>query len=235
MLNEVKRLCKNDFADLGREKITNEEKYKSGFYLVLEGVDFAGKSTVAKELVSRLQNIYGADTVIHKREPSNTNYGKKMRDTLFSKEMTLEKEVLAAQYMLLDRVENTSEVSQLLRENKIIVQERNFLTALVYNEAKDTKEVQFVQEANRLSLKPDCLALLTISDEMLLYRLEKAKEERDSLDSYETYEKVIKRKRDYLSFDEYIDVLLPNDNKECFEVSMNTLIKIVAENFKGEK
>ena len=40
MLNEVKRLCKNDFADLGREKIINEEKYKSGFYLVLEGVDF---------------------------------------------------------------------------------------------------------------------------------------------------------------------------------------------------
>ena len=64
-----------------------------------------------------------------------------MRDALLSKEMTLEKEVLAAQYMLLDRVENTSEVSQLLRENKIIVQERNFLTALVYNEAKDTKEV----------------------------------------------------------------------------------------------
>ena len=26
MLSEVKRLCKNDFADLGREKIINEEK-----------------------------------------------------------------------------------------------------------------------------------------------------------------------------------------------------------------
>ena len=37
MLSEVKRLCKNDFADLGREKIINEEKYKSGFYLVLQG------------------------------------------------------------------------------------------------------------------------------------------------------------------------------------------------------
>ena len=55
---------------------------KSGFYLVLEGVDFTGKSTVAKELVKRLQEIYGKDTVIHKREPSNINYGKKMRDVL---------------------------------------------------------------------------------------------------------------------------------------------------------
>ena len=235
MLNEVRRLCKDNFADLGREKIINEEKYKSGFYLVVEGVDFTGKSTIATELVKKLQEIYGKDSVVHKREPSNQNYGKKMRDTLHSKEMTKEKEVLASQYMLLDRVENTSQVSQLLRENKIIVQERNFLTALAYNEAKDTKEVQFVQEANKLSLKPDCLALLTISDEMMLYRLEKAKEERETLDNYETYEKVMKRKRDYMSFGEYIDILLPNDNKECFEVSMNTLIKIVAENFKGEK
>ena len=206
---------------------------KSGFYLVLEGVDFTGKSTVALELVKKLQDKYGKDTVIHRREPSNQNYGKKMRDTLLSKEMTLEKEVLAAQYMLLDRIENTSEVSQLLRENKIIVQERNFLTALVYNEAKDTKEVQFVQEANRLSLKPDCLALLTISDEILAYRIEKAKEERGSLDSYETFEKVIKRKRDYMSFGDYIDILLPNNNKECFDESINTLIKVVAENFRS--
>ena len=235
MLNEVKRLCKNDFSDLGKEKIINEEKYKSGFYLVLEGVDFTGKSTVAKELVKRLQEIYGKDTVIHKREPSNANYGKKMRDVLNQKVMTEDDEVKAAQFMLLDRVENTSAVSQLLRENKIVIQERNFLTALVYNEAKDTKEVQFIQEANRLSLKPDCLALITISDDILSFRLNGAKEQRGSFDSYETFEKVIKRKRDYMNFGDYIDILLPNDNQDCFEDSINALIKIVAENFKGEK
>lgn len=38
-----------------------------------------------------------------------------------------------------------------------------------------------------------------------------------------------------MSFGEYIDILLPNDNKECFEVSMNTLIKIVNEDFKGKR
>lgn len=208
---------------------------KSGFYLVLEGVDFTGKSTLATELVKRLQEIYGKNTVIHKREPSNANYGKKMRDVLNQKVMTEDDEVKAAQFMLLDRVENTSAVSQLLRENKIIIQERNFLTALVYNEAKDTKEVQFVQEANKLSLKPDCLALLTISDDILSFRLNGAKEQRGSLDSYETFEKVIKRKRDYMNFGDYIDILLPNDNQDCFEDSINALIKIVNENFKGKK
>ena len=208
---------------------------KSGFYLVLEGVDFTGKSTLATELVKRLQEIYGKDTVIHKREPSNANYGKKMRDVLNQKFMTQNDEIKAAQFMLLDRVENTSAVSQLLRENKIIVQERNFLTALVYNEAKDTKEVKFVQEANKLSLKPDCLALLTISDDILSYRLNSGKEQRGSLDSYETFEKVIKRKRDYMNFGDYIDILLPNDNQDCFEDGIKTLLKIVAESFKENK
>ena len=208
---------------------------KSGYYLVLEGVDFTGKSTLATELVRRLQEIYGKDTVIHKREPSNANYGKKMRDVLNQKFMTQNDEIKAAQFMLLDRVENTSAVSQLLRENKIIVQERNFLTALVYNEAKDTKEVQFIQEANRLSLKPDCLALLTISDDILSFRLNGAKEQRGSLDSYETFEKVIKRKRDYMNFGDYIDILLPNDNQDCFEDGIKTLLKIVAESFKENK
>lgn len=208
-----------------------ESYYKSGFYLVIEGVDFTGKSTIAKDLVKILSKELGEDIVVHRREPSNQNYGAKMRETLYSKVMTEEKEILAAQYMLLDRIENTSEVSQLLRENKVVIQERNFLTALVYNEAKDTKEVQYIQEANKLSLKPDCLALITISDEALKHRLATAEKERGTLDSYETFEKISKRKKDYLKFDEYIDLILPNSNTECYYEALETLIKIVKKNY----
>jgi hypothetical protein len=62
-----------------------------------------------------------------------------------------------------------------------------------------------------------------------------AKEERGNLDSYETFEKVIKRKRDYMIVVDYIDILLPNDNQDCFEDSINALIKIVNENFMLDK
>ena len=67
------------------------------------------------------------------------------------------------------------------------------------------------------------------------FRLNGAKEQRGSLDSYETFEKVIKRKRDYMNFVDYIDILLPNDNQDCFEDSINALIKIVNEDFKGKR
>jgi thymidylate kinase len=204
--------------------------------LVLEGVDFCGKTTLATTLVEKLIEKYGSINVVHKKEPSSFGYGLKMRNVLFSDEdLSIEKEIIAAKYMLLDRINNTSEVSQLLRENKIVVQERNFLTALVYNEGSDKDEVKFIQEINKFSLKPDFLALVNVSDTMLNYRIGKSKEERGKLDSYETFEKVIKRKRDYMNFGDYIDILLPNDNQDCFEDSINALIKIVNENFKGKR
>ena len=43
MLNEVKILCKNDFADLGREKIIKEEKYKINLVKIFENHKFISK------------------------------------------------------------------------------------------------------------------------------------------------------------------------------------------------
>ena len=214
------------------EKINGLEN-KSGFYLVLEGVDFCGKTTLANKLVEKLKEIYGLENVVHKKEPSNFGYGLKMRNVLFSDEdLSIEKEIIAAKYMLIDRINNTSEVSQLLRENKIVIQERNFLTALVYNEGSDKDEVKFIQEINKFSLKPDFLALVNISDTMLDYRIGKSKEERGKLDSYETFEKVMKRKKEYFKFEEYINTILPNDNKESFENNISALLKLVDMNYK---
>jgi thymidylate kinase len=160
-----------------------------------------------------------------------TGMAASMGATLMSDEMTEEKEILAAKYMLLDRIENTTLVSGLLRENKIVIQERNFLTALVYNEAEDTEDVKFIQEANKLSLKPDYLALITISDCSISYRLEKAKEERGALDRYETIEKVTKRNKDYFKHAEYISGVFSNDGEESLKNNIERLVNIVKENY----
>lgn len=71
--------------------------------------------------------------------------------------------------MLIDRIDSASEISQLLKENKIVVQERNFLTALVYSEAtkKDKDEVNFIIDFLQEIIGPDILALVNISDTML--------------------------------------------------------------------
>ena len=44
----------------------DEVKNKTGFYLVLEGVDFCGKTTLATKLVEKLIEKYGSINVVHK-------------------------------------------------------------------------------------------------------------------------------------------------------------------------
>ena len=60
----------------------------------------------------------------------------------------------------------------------------------------------------------------------------KSKEERGKLDSYETFEKVMKRKKEYFKFEEYINTILPNDNKESFENNIAALLKLIDMNYK---
>ena len=202
-----------------------------GLYLVLEGVDFTGKSTIAKKLVELLSEKYGNYNVSHRREPSYEGYGAKMREILFSGTMTEEKEIKAAQYMLLDRLENTSQVSELLGQNKIVIQERSFLTALVYNEAGETEEVKFIQEANRMSLKPDHLVLITASDTVIKHRIDKAAEERGTVDDYESWDKISTRKKAYFNFSDYIDEILVNDNNDSMDSILDRLVNYVDQNF----
>lgn len=52
---------------------------KTGIYIVLEGVDLAGKSTIAENLVGKLKSETSGVEIYHAREPGHTGYGKEMR------------------------------------------------------------------------------------------------------------------------------------------------------------
>ena len=188
---------------------------KAGLYIVIEGVDLAGKSTIAQKLVDRLTSTMLAfnHEIYHTKEPSNENYGKLMRETLFSKpELDEADEIKAAQLMLLDRLENTSNVCSKLREGAIVIQERNFLTALAYNEAGDTDEVKYVQECNRVTLKPDKLFFIDVNQNTIENRL-KIREKETKLDAYEDLTLITRRRASYLKLSEYIDqMFINNDN-----------------------
>lgn len=198
---------------------------KTGIYIVLEGVDLAGKSTIAEKLVNKLKSETSGVEIYHAREPGHTGYGKEMREVLHSKPiLDVEDEVKAAQLMLLDRLENTTTISGKLREGAIVVQERNFLTALAYNEAGDTEEVQFIQKCNKASLKPDVLYFIDINQNTVENRLkERAKEFK--LDAYENLNLIMRRRANYLNFSNYIDVICVNNNDRDKDDIVNSIFK----------
>jgi dTMP kinase len=207
---------------------------KAGLYIVIEGVDLAGKSTIAKKLVDKLKDTIWAKDVYHTREPSNENYGKQMREVLFSKPILDEAdEVKAAQLMLLDRLENTSTVSNKLREGAIVIQERNFLTALAYNEAGDTDEVKYIQECNKVTLKPDKLFFIDVNQNTIENRL-KEREKESKLDAYEDLTLIMRRRASYLKYSEYIDHLFANNDNGDDDKIVDAMFKFITQKLTQE-
>lgn len=101
-------------------------------YIVVEGVDGCGKSTISKLICEWLEKEYG-QTVLYTREPGSSLNGFNVRDILLSK-----KEVNARALELLfeaDRAEHTALVKKLLSEGKWIISDRSYISGLVYSEA----------------------------------------------------------------------------------------------------
>lgn len=103
------------------------DKYMNypGKYIVIEGIDGAGKDT-QEEL---LQNVLPKDTVFT-REPRGTEIGETLREIIVTKEIDPISEVLlfyAARRELMNRV-----IIPALREGKTVVSNRNELATYAY-------------------------------------------------------------------------------------------------------
>jgi dTMP kinase len=69
--------------------------YNTGFFITVEGVDGAGKSTAMEWLAERIaQKIEHPRTIVRTREPGGTPLGESLRELLLHEKMDLETETL---------------------------------------------------------------------------------------------------------------------------------------------
>lgn len=201
-------------------------KDKKGFFLVIEGVNFSGKSSLARELKTRLSARYGESNIIHKEDCFVNNNELQNNNTAFMEDVEKE-ELFLRHFTIAERLCNIDDYINQLKENKIIIQERNFLTSLVHNtDFKKIKNQEFIKNILKETIKPDCIALVSISDTALNYRIEQS----NNINN-ETIDKIFKNKRDYLKLCDYADTILPNSNLDYFEANVRFLEKIVIENY----
>ena len=108
-------------------------------YVVIEGIDTAGKSTQLEILKNKFPNA------IFTKEPGGTALGIKLREMILSGEANSS---LAEMFMFLaDRAEHTQEII-LKNKNKLIISDRSFISGIAY--AKDRK-IDNLIELNRLA------------------------------------------------------------------------------------
>ncbi len=131
-------------------------------YVVIEGIDTAGKSTQLEILKNKFPNA------IFTKEPGGTALGIKLREMILSGEANSS---LAEMFMFLaDRAEHTQEII-LKNKNKLIVSDRSFISGIAY--AKDRK-IDDLIELNRLATSnnfPQKVILLELKKDELQKRL----------------------------------------------------------------
>lgn len=141
-------------------------------YVVIEGIDTAGKSTQ----LDILKNKY-KDAVFTK-EPGGTELGKDLREMVLSARA---KSKIAEMFIFLaDRSEHFEEIIK-PNQNKIIISDRSFVSGIAY--AKDFP-IDMVLNLNAIALDntyPDKIIMLELSKDELSKRL--SLKENDGIES----------------------------------------------------
>jgi len=151
----------------------------SGF-VVIEGIDGCGKSTVAKEVARRL-----GKRAVFTREPTDTWLGRAAREG----EGKLISPYTDALLFMADRAQHTEKIASWLSQGRLVVSDRYYHSTVAYQAASlkgifEGDPFKWLLEANlRISIHPDITFLLVISPELSLERIR-------SRSSYSRFEKL---------------------------------------------
>ena len=140
-------------------------------YVVIEGIDTAGKSTQLEILKQKYPEA------IFTKEPGGTQIGTKIREMVLNGEA---KSKVAEMFLFLaDRAEHSYEIVKQNPDN-IIISDRGFLSGIAY--AK-TAPLEIAISLNIMALNgamPDKIVILELTKEELEYRL--SQKEQDSIE-----------------------------------------------------
>lgn len=140
-------------------------------YVVIEGIDTAGKSTQLEVLKQKYPEA------IFTKEPGGTQIGTKIREMVLNGEA---KSKVAEMFLFLaDRAEHSFEVVK-KNPDSVIISDRGFLSGIAYAQ---TAPLEIAISLNIMALNgamPDKIIILELSKEELEYRL--SQKEQDSIE-----------------------------------------------------
>jgi len=161
--------------------MTNSDKIKltKGCLIVFEGIDGTGKSTQLMMLAEALsQKCYD---VVQTREPTNSVFGKKIRELYSNRGSVSREEEL--DLFLKDRKDHVDNLlGPSLASNKIVLCDRYYLSTIAYQGAvgMDLKDIKM---KNNFAPDPDLALLFQLPPEISIKRI--TQDRGDSLNEFE--------------------------------------------------
>lgn len=157
--------------------MSNKKKLKKGILIAIEGIDGAGKTTQAKNLVETLKTE-GYDAVYFK-EPTAGQWGLNIRDIALNgrDHITADDEL---NYFIFDRREDVKEnIEPALRSNKIVIMDRYYHSNIAYQGALgiDPEEIRRKNEIEEHFPVPDVVIILDVAPRIGVSRIIKFRKE----------------------------------------------------------
>lgn len=157
------------------------KRLPGGLLVAIEGIDGAGKTTVARALESWLVGV-GA-LVLASKEPTRGPWGMKMRESAASGRLSPADE---RRFLLLDRKQHVEEViAPALRQGGIVILDRYFPSMLAYQGAAGL-DVGDLLIDNDFAPRPDVLLLLDLPPDTGIERIRARGDEPNHFESPES-------------------------------------------------
>jgi dTMP kinase len=156
----------------------SESKPKKGRFIVFEGIDGSGKSTVARMVFEALSAEMPGRVVLT-AEPTDSFIGKAVR---LANEGGVD-ELAEALLFVADRAEHTRQIRSWLSEGKMVLSDRYYASTVAYQGALlkgrmggAKKAVEWLKAMNEpVIVRPDLTLLLTVSVNTAIERLKSRK------------------------------------------------------------
>ena len=155
-------------------------------YIVLEGIDGAGKSTQINYLKGWLEdNGFKVETIV---EPTDLEVGRLIRQLLTRSDATSDtmQKTLGLLFAA-DRLVLMDKIEKLESEKTVVISDRSFYSSLVYQKPQD-----WIREINKFAKIPDLVLLLDLD-------VKKSVERCDGTDEFENEEFLTGVKENYLA------------------------------------
>jgi dTMP kinase len=164
-----------------------------GFLIAIEGIDGAGKTTLAEGLAQALG--HGGATVHVTKEPTRGPWGMRLRASAASGRLTPQDE---ADFLIRDRREHVDGlIAPALARGECVILDRYYPSMVAYQGAAGL-DVDELMRANDFAPRPDVLLLLDVAPDLGLQRI---RERGDVPNAFETTATLEACRRIFLAMD----------------------------------
>ncbi len=147
------------------------EDSSAGIFIAVEGVDGAGKTTLVDRLCTALSAA--GETVVRTKEPTDGQYGAKIRESATTGRMDLESELQA---FIDDRHEHVAEViAPALERGEVVIVDRYFYSTIAYQGERGADVDQLTRDMRSQFPIPDVVLLLDADPSMTLLRVSESR------------------------------------------------------------